>query len=103
MKKSKFQIECEALSEKTGIYVMFFEDKDAQKPVEDDGNLHITKRGLRACFDVGNGQSLSGKDQNENTRTILKALGMEDAINDRTLVDETDEDEENECCEHCGR
>lgn len=97
---TKFETECRKVSEATGIEVTFHPDKEKSDPVQDDGTLHITKRGLRACFDVGLGQGATGKYQNERTRAILSALKMEDCINDHVLVDEEDEDEN--VCPHCG-
>lgn len=96
---TKFETECRKVSENTGIDVMFFPDKGKSDLTQDDGTLHITKRGLRACFDVGRGQSATGKEQNERTRAILSALKMEDCINNRVLVDE---DEDENVCPHCG-
>jgi len=100
--KNKFERDCAKVAETTGISVNFFGAPKGQKQsfYEDDGSLHLHKRGGWACFDVGNGQSLSGKEQNERTRKIMEALGL--PITDRVLVDET-EDEEDDECPCCGR
>lgn len=101
---SKFEKLCREVSEKTDIEVIFFDDEHASDAHEDDGNLHVTRRGLMACFDVGGGQELSASRQNDRTRTVLRGLGMESAINEHTLVDETEDDEDDdEYCPHCGR
>ena len=100
-KKTKFEIKCEAVAEKTDVSFNFFGNGMGKNDVhEDDGNLHIIYRGGHYCFDVGKCQSLSGKEQNERTRSVLKELGMESKICDRTLVEETED--EDDCCPHCG-
>lgn len=99
-RKKKFQVQCEAIAEELGIHVMFFPDSPS-KPCEDDGNLHITKRGLRACFGVGLGQSLGPKEQNANSQLVLDALGITKFDKSAVMLDET-EDEDDEC-PHCGR
>src|SRR5579864_2056706 len=99
-KLTKFETACNAVSEKLGIDVMFFDDETGSSVVEDDGNLHITRRGKRACFDVGNGQSLNGKQQNERAKKILAELGIE-ATKD-ALVDETDDEDDENTCSCCG-
>lgn len=67
---------------------------------EDDGYLHVRfGGGLRAVFDVGNGQLLSGSRQNERTRQVLNVLRLPELIGKRTLVEE----DEKEVCPYCGR
>lgn len=95
--KPRFQLQCEAVSEKTGINVMFLDDNQNSEPCEDDGNLHIIKHGLRACFDVGREQCASGKEQNERTRKVMTELGMEKQITDMVLVDEQEDCDDDEC------
>jgi hypothetical protein len=100
--KTKFEIECQKIADTLNLGdVLFFADECKEPPFEDDGSLHVIKRGMRACFDVGDGQRRDGKSQNEFTRAVLTALKMERFINDRTLVEENDEDDET--CPHCGR
>jgi hypothetical protein len=90
----------------THLYI--FQCKVVKNPVwevgHDDGNLHITHNptGTHVCFDVQHGQNLSAKETNENTRAVLTALKMERFIGERTLLDES-EDEDDEVCECCGR
>lgn len=95
-----FRKKCEKVAEEMGIEVDFHDDSPAKSDTyEDDGTLHIRRRGLRAAFDVSNGQALDGKSQNENTRKVLVALGMAALIGGQTMVDDVEEDE----CPHCGR
>lgn len=101
MKKSKFETQCEKVSEDTGIDVMFFDDDTNPAPCEDDGNLHITKRGLRACFDVGMGQNATGKVQNERAKKVLEALKITKFKPEMVFVDETEDDDDE--CPCCGR
>jgi hypothetical protein len=73
---------------------------------EDDGSLHIQRAGVRYVFDVSDGQSATGEEQNRQTRAIMEALNMKRKITDRVLVEEGDEnnDAEHECnCEYCTR
>jgi hypothetical protein len=95
---TKFEKKCREVSEKLDISVMLFQNKAPFKPYEDDGNLHIYKRGEHASFDVGGGQNLPGDKQNERTRSIMKELGL--AVTDSCLVEDNDEEED---CPHCGR
>lgn len=94
MNSKEFQTKCEKIAEDTGVDVIFCnEEKIRTDAFEDDGNLHVQQGGkLRACFDVSNGQCLSGHKQNENTQIIMEALGL--TVSDRTLVDNYDEDDE---------
>lgn len=68
---------------------------------EDDGYLHVRRFGVRAVFNVSNSQSLSGAEQNENTRRIMGELGLTSKIASRVLAEEIDEDAEGYCHE-CG-
>lgn len=102
--RTAFERRCEKVAEETGVGVDFFGakgDKYKSDVYEDDGNLHIFIRNEWACFNVGQGQTLEGKEQNENTRKVLTALGLEKHITNRSLVEE--EEEEDDCCHHCGR
>lgn len=102
-KNTKFQKLCELASKQTGVEVTYYVDEErANHLCEDDGNLHITKNHVHACFNVGNGQSLGPKEQNERTRAVMNAMGLSDKISDRVLVDETDDDVDG-ICPHCGR
>lgn len=93
---TKFERLCRDVAESTGIDVLFFEDKRPADTFEDDGTLHVMYRGLRAVFDVGSGQSLTGEEQNARTRMILEKLDR--PVTDRVLVEETgDDDEEDDC------
>jgi hypothetical protein len=102
-RKTAFEKRCEAAAEKTGVDVYFCYDPPGNANVfEDDGALHIRqKSGQRACFDVGCAND-SVEQQNARTRAVLSELKLEKHIGPSTLVDETDEDEGDECpC--CGR
>jgi len=101
--KSKFEKRCEEASEKTGVeFYIPWTDKNMKVDVfEDDECLHVHKRGVHAAFSVG-GDNYTGKQQNDRTRAVLTALGLEAHIGPRSLVDETEEDEDDEC-PHCGR
>jgi hypothetical protein len=93
---------CEAVAGKLGLGVEFYEDGPRPADcLQDDGTLHVSNAaGFRACFDVSHGQSSDGKEQNECTRAVLTALGMEKKITDRVLVEEEEKDA---YCPHCCR
>lgn len=96
MTAKSFQSKCEKVSEQLGIAVEFYLEgtgryKRSAGAFEDDGSLHVTRSGLRAAFDVGEGQSLSGKAQNKNTRAVMEALDV--PVTDRVLVDEKDNED----------
>jgi hypothetical protein len=73
-----FEEKCREIESETGIELMdIYDDGDGTNAVyEDDGFLHINNGELRASFDVGDNQSLDADEQNERTRTILSALGL---------------------------
>ena len=101
---TSWQKKCIKVGEKHDIEVTFFHDNDNGKlnAYIDDGTLHVEKPGeQRACFDVGNGQSLSGKQQNDRTKAILTDLRLKRLITDRVLESEVEMDEEE--CPACGR
>jgi hypothetical protein len=100
-RKTKFEIQCEEVAEKTGVsFYSPYNDKNMKtNAFEDDECLHIHKRGVHACFTVG-GDNYTGKQQNERTRAVLTALGLEKLITERVLTDETEEEDE---CSYCGR
>lgn len=105
-RKEAFKAKCILASEKAlGCSRMYFYDDPRPDDVfEDDGNLHVRKDGVRACFDVNIGQDESGEEQNKKTRAVLEALNMRSKITDRVLVEEDEEEEEHSCdCEYCGR
>lgn len=93
---TKFEKLCREVASATGIDVDFYEDRRPADVFEDDGTLHVMYRGLRAVFDVGSGQSLTGEEQNTRTRLILEKLDR--PVTDRVLVEEyEDDDEETDC------
>lgn len=102
---SAFERQCVKASEATDVEVHFprIAGERHQEPFEDDGYLHVMKGKERACFDVGGGQSLCGKQQNERARAVLTALGMARKITPRVLVEEADDEDEDGHCPHCGR
>ncbi len=86
---------CEKIAEETGLEIDFYKEKGRKKDAfHDDGTLHVISRGVRACFWVGQDDNTRA---NERTRAVLKMLDIEP--NDRTLLDETEDDD---CCPHCG-
>jgi hypothetical protein len=98
MGAKQFKAQCVAIDED----VSFYDDARAADIYEDDGNLHVRRYGVRAAFDVGEGQSATGVKQNANATTILTALGLK--FNpDRVMVEEYDEDENDRGCLSCGR
>lgn len=84
MNQKLFKIICEAVSANLDVEVSFYGEQNAQTPFEDDGALHVTKYGLRAVFDVGNGQSLSPAQQNARAASVLDALNL--PVTRRTLA-----------------
>lgn len=101
-KESAFERRCNKAAEDVGVTVFFVLDEPTRPPFEDDGSLHVIHRGTRAIFDVGWGQSLEGKEQNEHTKKVLIALGMEKSIGESTLVEE-EEENDGDRCPHRGR
>lgn len=100
-KKDEFKQKCQRISDQLGLAdPEFYEDSDQQDPFYDDGTLHVVKYGVRACFHLD--EDTEGSLQNERTRIILGALNMKRKINDRVLVDD-DLNAEEEYCPHCGR
>ncbi len=104
MINEKFRKRCLKVAEKLDLAVDFNDDPRADDTFEDDGTLHVLRGGLRACFDVSNGQTCEADMQNAWTRAVLTALSMKRAITDRVLVDEGcgGGDESGEYCPHCG-
>ena len=100
---TKFERDCNEIADKIGITVHFYGEGSNREPLYDDGFLHITKRKIRAVFNVD--QDAPGKIQNERTRDIMNALGLSKKINDRVLIeedDEPDEDDDRDYCPTCG-
>ncbi len=99
-KQTAFERKCIAVNEKLGLgEILFFPDERRADAFEDDGCLHVVKGGMRACFDVASDDAAV---QNERARAVMTELGMEKKIDDRVLVDEK-ADEEDEYCPHYGR
>ncbi len=103
--KSKFEKQCDEVAAKTGVdfYIPWTDEVMKLDVHEDDGNLHIHKRGVHACFDVGKGQSLCGKEQNERTRAVLMALNLAKHIGPKSLMEEADPNDEDDICPCCER
>lgn len=85
----KFRQTCEQVADRLGIGVSFFSPQPSRPPFHDDGNLHVTSRGTRACFHLD--QDAPDKLQNQRTRLILIALDMERHIGPQTPLDETND------------
>ncbi len=99
-RKEAFRRKCLKVSESTGIEVSFCDDDRKQEPHEDDGTLHITKDGLRACFWVCSDVPAV---QNERAVEVMTAMKMEKKITDRVLVeDDEDSNDLGDRCPHCG-
>lgn len=95
---TNFEKDCRAASGLLNIEVEFFGPENGEDDVfEDDCYLHVRRKGRRACFDIGKGQSLSSATQNSNARAVLDALHIK--VTDRALVKEADKDD---CCPNCG-
>lgn len=106
-KKTKFEKDCERIEEETGISVYFPFTVESKKVevVEDDGALHVTKSGVRACFSIGQDRPL--REQNERMMTVLKTLKLDqEKYLKRALWSdediETEEHEDEDECPHCG-
>ena len=101
--KTKFEKLCEEVSDKTGVELFDVCETGRVKldAFEDDECLHIDKRGLHACFSVGGG-NYSPRQQNERTRAVLTALGLQKLITDRVLVEEPVECDDDNDGPHCG-
>jgi len=105
--KTKFEIQCEGVAEKHGVDVIFFDDIRKMSALEDDGNLHVIKRGLRACFGIGQDEKISI--YNEKTEGILTDLGMGKFIGPNVLLEDEcphgcdEQGCRGECgCQECG-
>ena len=88
-KRQAFVKQCQAVADDIGIHVWFTEDTSDHTAFEDDGSLHVVRYGTRAMFDVSNSQNDEPVAQNEKTRKVLTALGIEPSY--RTLVEEYDD------------
>lgn len=103
---TQFEKLCREAVERLGLDDVIFFSAAGEKPdvVEDDGTLHVTRRGQRACFDVSNNQNDSARVQNKKTLSVLKALDIKltDKQLLRVLVKDTQDDGERDCCERCG-
>lgn len=101
MSVETFKSKCYEISERRSIPVEFYDDDRKRNDVfEDDGYLHICEGRVRACFDVGDAQSLDAERQNKRTRSILTDLDMTIKIGPRTLIDD---EPKTDLCPHCGR
>lgn len=100
MNAETFKKRCLKVSEETGILCPYFFPSDGQKKgaYEDDAMLHIIHDGIRACFDVGEGHSLTGAEQNVRTRLVLTKMKMPGYIRPSVLVKEA----EQTGCPNCG-
>lgn len=102
-KLSAFEKKCRQVEEVTGVELfMIYDEPKSNYCYEDDEVLHVCKGTERACFSVG-ADHISGAEQNERTRQVLTALGLEKKITDRVLVEEDEDEDEDEYCPHCGR
>ena len=106
MTAKAFRKKCEVAFSAIDSDPLYFEDEEMEDDAfEDDGCLHVRVNCLRACFDVSNGQSLSGREQNIRTRAVMESLGLVkkfEPLTGRVLVDESEPDDDS-CCPTCGR
>lgn len=108
--KPKFERDCEAAAEATGVRLSYCNPADDKSVdvVEDDGALIIRKGGVRAVFNIGQDDPL--KEQNERISKVLTHLKLEKFIpkasySAEDLRDEEDEDEKENGdyeCPWCG-
>lgn len=93
---TKFEKQCNEVADLFDLgEVLFFPDKGRKHEVfEDDGTLHVVRRGQRACFDVSNGQNASARRQNEVTRKVLAALEIELSPKEEIYVFQKEDDQE---------
>ncbi len=97
-KQDAFKRECERVAEKVDLPKPdFYDDDGKNRSNEDDGNWHLVRDGVRACFDVAND---NGYIQNTRVRELMGLLRLVPKSSD--LVDECDDDFD-ECCPTCGR
>lgn len=103
----KFLRDCREADKLIGGYdVMHWPAKDRKTHIEeDDGTLHVSKNGLRVCFDIGQDRSLD--EQNERMGIVLRHLGLFDHPDvEKALWSEEDiqreRDEEDDICPCCG-
>ncbi len=93
-KKLTFREQCEEVADALSIDVVFFNETRPSTVFEDDGALHIVRRGVRACFGVENDDPQL---QNEKASRVLAGLKIPE-----TKAAFVDEDDERDCCPHCG-
>ena len=79
MKTPKFLLDCQAAAALIGETIdesLTWRVKTGKKSsaYEDDGVLHVEKRGLHACIDIGQDRPL--RQQNERMTKVLTHLGM---------------------------
>lgn len=74
-RRLRFENRCERASKKTGYSVAYYNDPPgtAAGIYQDDGTLHVSKYGLRACFWIFNDDPAI---QNERARAVLAALRL---------------------------
>jgi len=88
----RFDELCTEAAESIGCELERFDDQRQTDTFEDDGSLHVRAIGSRYVFDVSRNQSLSGKQQNERTREVLRVLGV--AVPPAALVSENEDEDE---------
>jgi len=110
MTEKTFRKRCNLAFSLIGAEPLYFNDGDSREDdaFEDDGSLHVRRNGLRACFDVSNGQSLDAAKQNAMTRLVMEALGLakrDQPLPGRVAVEVPEEKEygDEDCCPHCGK
>lgn len=105
MNKPKFLLDCEKaaalIDEEIDLNLTWPVDSRETKAYEDDGCLHVEKRGLHVC--IGIGQDRKFRDQNERMLKVLTALDML-KFRPQCLIGEEqvrEEEEEDGICPHC--
>lgn len=84
MKIPTFVLKCELAARSNDVDVVFFRTDKSSDPCGDDGNLHISKGALRACFGIGQDEKVSVF--NKKVENILTELGLGKFIGPRVLV-----------------
>lgn len=103
VRETKFEKQCRAVREELDIeWGVVGVEKGKERLFEDDGILHIIKQRRHVWFDVGDNQERSGREQNERTCTVLRALGLAKYIGMVLVYEGEGEDCPLHTCTRCG-
>lgn len=73
---SEFIAQCEKVADETGCELIDTYLDGRGESFEDDGTLHVVRGSYRGAFDVSEVQRLSRKEQDANTKRVLKRFGL---------------------------